>query len=94
MVALGNDFSIPVTLFNLAGPPGTPVDEGILEVVGELPIAPLVAAFMFLSAFFHFLVAAPIGFGRYRSELANERNRFRWVEYSLSSTLMIVRRMV
>ncbi|MGZ5390009.1 MAG: heliorhodopsin HeR, partial [Aeromicrobium sp.] len=46
--------------------------------------------FLYLSAFFHFLIASPIGWNRYQRELANGINRFRWVEYSLSSTLMIV----
>jgi hypothetical protein len=90
MLVLANDFSLPVTLFNLQGPPGTPLDQGVLETVAEVPLAPAVAAFGFLSALFHLIVAAPGGFGAYRAELSNGRNRFRWVEYSLSATLMIV----
>ena len=46
--------------------------------------------FLLLSAAFHLLIVSPIGFGGYRSEIAHRRNRFRWVEYSLSSSLMIV----
>ena len=48
------------------------------------------AAFMYLSALFHFVIAAPGGFGFYSSELRRGRNRLRWVEYSLSASLMIV----
>lgn len=46
--------------------------------------------FLALSAFFHFLVASPWGFPKYREELLDTRNRFRWVEYSTSSTVMVV----
>ncbi len=90
MVVLGNSFKLPVTLFNLQGPPGTPLADGALEKVFDIPLAPLTAAFMFLSAFFHLLVASPLGAKGYRSELEHGRNRFRWVEYAFSSTLMIV----
>jgi hypothetical protein len=90
MMILGNDFTLPVSLFNLAGPPGTPLDEGFVEKVADLPLAPATAAFMFLSALFHFIVASPAGFPTYGRELRAGQNRFRWVEYALSSTLMIV----
>ena len=69
---------------------GTPVSEAVLSQVAEVPLAWSTALFLLLSAFFHFLIASPIGFGAYGSELRRGRNRFRWVEYSLSSTLMIV----
>jgi Heliorhodopsin len=39
---------------------------------------------------FHFLVASPRAFLSIAVSLLAKRNRFRWVEYSLSSTLMIV----
>ena len=53
-------------------------------------LSPAVAAFSLLSALFHALVASPWGFGPYQRELAAQRNRFRWVEYSLSATLMVL----
>jgi len=90
MVVLGNDFTLDVSTLNLNGPPGTPLSEGTLATAFGVPLAPATAAFLFLSALFHFLIASPGFFGRYRNELANHRNRFRWVEYSISSTLMIV----
>ena len=90
MVVLGNDFALDVSTFNLNGPPGTPLEDGTLEPAFEVPLAWATASFLFLSAFFHFLIASPLGFERYRSELERGRNRFRWVEYALSSTLMIV----
>lgn len=90
MVALSSDFTLPVSTFALNGPPGTPLDQGTLNGVLDVPLAWATASFLFLSAFFHFLIASPWGYGRYVGELERGRNRFRWVEYSISSTLMIV----
>jgi hypothetical protein len=90
MIVLGNDFELPVSRFALNGPPGTPLDAGTLEMVAGVRLAWATALFLWLSAFFHFLVASPVGFGAYVRELSRGRNRFRWVEYSFSATLMIV----
>lgn len=90
MVALASDFTLPVSTFSLMGPPGTPLSEGALTGVADVPLAWATASFLFLSAFFHALITSPWGFRRYVAELELGRNRFRWVEYSLSSTLMIV----
>jgi hypothetical protein len=86
IVLLSNDFSIPVTALFLEGPPGT--DPTLVELF-EIPIGPAVAAFLFLSALAHLVVGGP-AFGWYRSELLHNRNRARWVEYALSSSLMVV----
>lgn len=88
VVVLSNDFALPVTATYLEGPPGTPGGEQVQ--VFELPLGPAVAGFFALSALFHAIVASPWGFGRYTAGLAQGHNYFRWVEYSLSSTLMIV----
>ncbi len=55
-----------------------------------MPLGYATAAFLLLSAAAHFVIASPWGFTRYADELRHGRNRFRWVEYSLSSSLMIV----
>lgn len=90
MVAFGNDFAIDASTLDLNGPPGTPLSEGTLRAAASVPLAPATAAFLFLSALFHFLIASPIGSRGYRRELSRGRNRFRWVEYSISSTLMML----
>lgn len=90
MVALSNDFTLPVSTFALNGPPGTPLSQGVTNLVFDVPLGVATASFLFLSALFHFLIASPWGFPRYIGELSKGRNRFRWVEYSLSSTLMIL----
>lgn len=90
MVALSNDFTLPVSTFALNGPPGTPLSQGVTNLVFDVPLGIVTASFLFLSALFHFIIASPWGFPRYIDELSKGRNRFRWVEYSLSSTLMII----
>jgi len=49
-----------------------------------------VALFFGISAVFHFLIASPLSFPRYVNGLMAQHNYFRWVEYSLSSSIMIV----
>lgn len=90
MVILGNDFELDISTFALDGPPGTPLADGSINQVWGLPLAWATAAFLFLSAFFHLLIASPLAFRAYGNELRRNRNRFRWVEYAISSTLMIV----
>lgn len=90
MVVLSNGFRIGISSFWLGGPPGTDPSEGTVVTVWEYPLGPAVAAFSFLSALFHLIVALPPGAGAYRRDLERGRNRFRWVEYSMSATLMIV----
>jgi hypothetical protein len=72
----------------MAGPPGTIYSEPI--TVFETPLALMVALFLGLSAVAHFIVASPQFFGRYGKGLEEKRNYFRWVEYSISSSVMIV----
>jgi hypothetical protein len=88
VLALSNDFSTPVTATYLEGPPGSP--QGEPTVLFDLPFAVGVAGFLALSALFHWLIASPPYFDRYIAGLEQGRNHFRWVEYSLSSSLMIV----
>ncbi|MBK5215967.1 MAG: heliorhodopsin HeR, partial [Propionibacteriales bacterium] len=90
MLFLANDFSIDVTTFYGNAQPGAGVDPDRLASAFGIPLAVVTVSFLYLSAFFHFLIASPIGWNRYRRELANGINRFRWLEYSLSSTLMII----
>jgi len=85
----GNDFELDVSTFNLNGPPGTPLAEGTIESFIGIPLAWATASFLLLSALFHFIIAT-VGFTKYSDELRHGRNRFRWVEYSLSASLMIV----
>jgi Heliorhodopsin len=55
----------------------------------DLPIGPAVAAFFFLSAIAHVILAFPAR-GWYERHLARGQNPARWIEYALSSSVMIV----
>ncbi|WP_430868664.1 heliorhodopsin HeR [Demequina aurantiaca] len=86
---LANNASLPVTATYLNGPPGSG-EYGDPVTLFSINIAYAVAGFLLLSAFFHFLVITPKMFPRYTGGLREKRNTFRWVEYSLSSSIMIV----
>lgn len=60
------------------------------DVIGSIPIGVLVSVFLFLSAIAHFLVILPKVNDFYNSRLKMGINYFRWFEYSLSSSVMIV----
>jgi hypothetical protein len=89
ILVLSNDASLPVRATYLTEAPGTgnfsePVD------LFDLNIGYMVAAFMALSAFFHFFVSSPRIFPKYAEGLSRHINVYRWVEYALSSSIMIV----
>ena len=88
VIALSTDFSLPVTATYMAGPPGSSFAEPV--VLFETPLALAVALFLGLSALAHFIVASPTFYGRYAAGLEAKRNYFRWVEYAISSSVMIV----
>lgn len=60
------------------------------QQIGEVPFAICVSLFLFLSALFHFIIAAPKFNDVYNRNLEKGMNPFRWYEYSLSSSLMMV----
>ena len=87
VVALASDFALPVTASYLAGPPGTTPEDQV--VLFDLPTGLAVAGFLALSALAH-LIVATVWWPRYVADLGRQRNPARWVEYSLSASLMIV----
>jgi hypothetical protein len=89
VLVLGTAFALPVTSSFLTFDSTTNALVPTPETLFEVRIAPLVAAFLFLSAAAHWSLAS---FGRrwYERELGRGMNRARWLEYSLSSSVMIV----
>ena len=87
IAVLANSFSLPVVATYMNGPPGT---EPTLTKIGSLPLAWGVFAFMAISAASLLIIASPGVFGWYKRNLLRERNYGRWMEYSISSSLMIV----
>ena len=87
ILVLASGFAITVTTSYPTGPPGaTPAAPTALI---DVAIGPAVAVFLFLAALDH-LVTATVTRSVYEADLRRGINRFRWVEYSLSATLMIV----
>src|SRR3990167_311081 len=87
ILALSNSFSLPVTATYMTGPPGSSFAEPVLLFSNNVSYT--IALFLGLSALFHFVVASKKYFTRYANGLKKNRNIFRWVEYSLSSSVMI-----
>ncbi len=85
--ALSNDFTLPVTASYLEGPPGT--TPGAPVTLLDTPIGLGVAGFLALSGI-ALLIVATIWSKGYAADLARQRNRARWVEYALTSSMMIV----
>ena len=85
---LSNDFKLPINATYMSGPPGSTFAAPVN--LFNTPIGLTVAIFLGLSALAHFIVASPKFFPRYSAGLAAQRNYFRWVEYSISSSVMIV----
>jgi hypothetical protein len=68
--------------------------EGLVVASKDLFVLPfgiLVAGFLFISALAHALISVPNGlFKVYATDLEKGINRFRWFEYAVSSSIMIV----
>jgi hypothetical protein len=87
LLLLANDFAITVTSTYPQGPPGTRLDAP--QPLFDLPIGPAIAVFLALAALDHLLTATVVR-DRYEQGLRDGINRFRWMEYSISATVMIV----
>jgi hypothetical protein len=87
VAVLSNDFSLPVMATYMAGPPGT---EPSLTKIGDLPLGWGVFAFLAISALALLIIASPGVFGWYKRNLLQQRNYGRWMEYSVSSSIMIM----
>ncbi|MCZ3388047.1 MAG: heliorhodopsin HeR [Actinomycetia bacterium] len=84
---LTSDFAIAVTSSFPEGPPGTAVPAP--STLFEVRIGWAIALFLVLAALDHLLTAT---FARdvYERDLQCGINRFRWVEYSISATVMVI----
>jgi hypothetical protein len=89
MLALSNSFTLPVTRGYLQFNPLTKTLDPVTVTIFDLRIGPLVASFLFISAIAHFLIATVL-YSKYCECLKKGINRYRWAEYSLSSSIMIV----
>jgi Heliorhodopsin len=84
---LTGKFAITVTTTFPEGPPGTrmPGSSSFFKV----PVGPVVGVFLLLAALDHLLTATVLR-ETYETDLRRGINRIRWIEYSVSATLMII----
>lgn len=91
MLWLSRDFSVPIQTNFLKFNLGTQALEPVRETVFDLPLGPMVAGFLFLSAIAHFSISLlPSVNNWYNENLKKGMNIARWIEYTFSSSLMIV----
>ncbi|WP_407391645.1 heliorhodopsin HeR [Carnobacterium jeotgali] len=84
------DFKIPIRSYFLTF---DTTQMRLLTEEKELFSAPfgiMVSLFLFISAFAHFIIVTPFGNKIYNKDLEKNMNRFRWYEYAISSSLMII----
>ena len=87
ILVLASDFAISVTTAPPAGPPGTRLPDS--ESLFDVRIGAAVAAFLALAAIDH-LVTATVARSTYNADLERGINRFRWLEYAVSASIMVV----
>ncbi len=83
VAGLSNDFTLPITGSKMDGPPDA--KPGVVTVLGDVYVGPCVALFLFLASLDH--AVAAIWWTRY---LEGWRDTQRWIEYSISATLMMM----
>jgi hypothetical protein len=89
MLALANDFMIPITAQFADGAPGSQATWPV-EILFEPQFALLTASFLIISAFFHALISMPGVYERYTQALGEGRAPYRWLEYTISSSIMLI----
>jgi hypothetical protein len=89
VVLLSRDFSLPISVSFLQFNQQTQTLDPASKVAFDLSLPALLAAFFFLSAFFHLLIAT-VYREKYEKNLALGINKARWWEYSISASVMMV----
>ncbi|NHA67653.1 heliorhodopsin HeR [Phycicoccus flavus] len=87
VLVLAGDFAITVTSQFPQGPPGSPAPAP--EALVDVRVGAAVAVFLALAALDHLLTGTVLR-RRYEADLRSGVNRFRWVEYSVSATIMVL----
>lgn len=87
ILVLATDFAITITATFPTGPPGAPVPAP--ESLFDVRIGAAIAVFLGLAALDH-LLTSTVFRRRYETDLLGGINRFRWLEYSFSATLMVL----
>lgn len=89
ILILSKTFTLPISGSYLALNPATQGLEPTTKTLFNVSLSLLIAAFLFLSAAAH-LVIATVYNKKYNGDLKLGMNKARWIEYSLSASVMIV----
>jgi hypothetical protein len=90
MLVASNSLSLPVTASFLRDDPVRDTRPTTPESLFSLPIGRTVAVFLLLAAIDHAIVAVPRVHQGYERCLERRANYARWIEYSVSASIMIV----
>jgi hypothetical protein len=90
MLWKSTNFSLPITSSYLKFDPVTQTLNPVLNQITKIQIGPLVASFLLLSALALLAITLPGIFDWYVKNLKKGANYARWIEYSITSSLMIV----
>jgi len=89
VIALSVDFTLPISGSYLAFDSASQSLIPASSVLFDMSLPWLVAGFFGLSALAHFTIAT-VYHKKYKTDLANGINKARWIEYSLSASIMLV----
>lgn len=89
LLFISSDFARPITTEYLVFDPTSQTLINSSRTLFDFTFVWGVAGFSLISAVFHFLIAT-VWFEKYKNNLKRGINKYRWVEYSLSASLMIV----
>jgi hypothetical protein len=90
ILVLSNDFTLPINTSYLTFNETTYTLEPVLEHFKDVRLGYAIAIFLFLSSLAHFILSLPNVYDWYINNLKKGINYARWIEYSFSSSLMIV----
>ncbi|MEX2533059.1 MAG: heliorhodopsin HeR [Nitriliruptoraceae bacterium] len=83
-------FKLPITATYPTDAPGLAPPRLWDPALFQLDIGGAIFLFLALSALAHFVIASPLYFPRYKADLKRGKNTARWVEYSVSASIMLV----
>ena len=89
ILIISRNFSIPISGNYLAYDTATKTLNPTSATLFNIQLPWLIAIFFFLSAFFHFMIATVYN-KRYNVNLKLGINKARWIEYSISASVMMV----
>lgn len=89
IIVLATDFKLPLNYTYLQFNPTTQTLFQQTKLIADIPLVWLIVAFLLLSSLAHLFIAT-IYNKKYNLDLAKGINKARWIEYSLSASVMMV----